>query len=191
MENLFIIDPSSEDGIEKSFELISKDLLNNYSIRINDFIFLFTEIEFYYFHRQFHVDNNTHEHNLPSGKWRCHNQGLDMTFESTDVSDGGILIRGLKQLHPPVEEPYVNGSRRVLFKIFECMNDVLTINSGLYLEKLHDSLNRVIYRTTRQGIKNPTYIDSKYRYFSEQEEWDKKYILSSDKILQKSTWEQL
>ena len=185
------IDSSSHDGIEKSFERISKELLNNYSIRINDFIFHFTEIEFYYYYKGIHEDENTHEHNLPSGKWRCHNQGLDITFESTNISDGGILIRGIKQINPFLEEQYVNGSRRVLFKLFECMNDVLTTNSGLVIEKLTNPHNHEIYRTSRQGIKQDTYINNKYRYFTEQKNWKKKHILTSDKVLDESKWEEI
>ena len=189
--SLLNIDSSSHDGIEKSFERISKELLNNYSIRINDFIFHFTEIEFYYYYKGIHEDENTHEHNLPFGKWRCHNQGLDITFESTNISDGGILIRGIKQINPFLEEPYINGSRRVLFKLFECMKDVFTTNSGLFIEKLPNPLNQEIYRTSRQGIKQDTYINSKYRYFTEQKNWTRKQILSSDKVLDESTWEEV
>jgi hypothetical protein len=178
INELFRIDTSS---IEESFTRISKELFNNYYIKINDSIFLFTEIEFYYFYKGIHEDENTHEHDLPSGRWRCHSQGLDITFESIlpDISDGGILIRGIKQVEPFSDKPYVNGSRRVLFRIFNSLNDVMTLNSGLNLIKTQSPLNHEIYRTSRQGIKQPTYIDSKYRYFTELEYWNWKELGST------------
>jgi len=196
---LFSIDHSSEHEVIRSFERISKELFNNYSIKINESVFHFTEIEFYYFHEGINIDNNTHPHKLSIGKWRGHNQGLDITFDSNNehpYSDGGILIRGIKQVEPITDKPYVNGSRRVIFKIFESLNDVMTINSGVYLVKLQTPLDRKIFRTSRQNLKEETYKDSKYRYFTEQEDWrskqwDGKYNFSNDNIINKSTWEEV
>jgi hypothetical protein len=198
LNELFGIDHSTELGVIQSFESISKKLFNGYSIKINDSTFLFTEIEFYYFFKGVHEDENTHEHEFKSGRWRCHNVGLDITFESNlpDICDGGILIRGIKQVEPFTEKPYINGPRRVICKIFDNLNDVMTINSGIYLVELQNRLTRDIYRTTRQGITQPTYIESKYRYFTEQKEWkskqwDGKYNFSNDKIIDVNTWEQV
>lgn len=189
INELFRVDSTSEKSIVNSFENISKTLFFNYEFRVNNSVFHFTEIEFYYYHESQHPDKNTHEHSIKSnGRWRGHNQGLDMTFQSTEMSDGGILIRGLKRVQPEVE--YINGSRRVIFKLFSCFNDVLSMNSGFYLVKLSESLHREkIFRTSRQGITQPTFLDSKYRYFTEFDKWDIRDISSTDKIRNKSTWE--
>lgn len=198
LNELFRINHSSEHEVIQSFERISKELLNNYSIKVNDSTFLFTEIEFYYFYKVIHEDENTHEHEFKAGRWRCHNVGLDITFESIlpDVCDGGILIRGIKQVEPLTDKPYVNGPRRVICKIFDHLNDVLTVNAGIYLIELPTPLDREIFRTSRQGIKGKSYIDSKYRYFTEQKEWkskqwDRKYSFSNDKIPDETTWEKI
>jgi hypothetical protein len=198
LNELFGIDHSSELEVVQSFERISKELLNCYSLKINDSTFLFTEIEFYYFYKGVHEDENTHEHEFKSGMWRCHNVGLDITFESIlpDVCDGGILIRGIKQVEPFTEKPFVNGPRRVINKIFDNLNDVMSLNTGINLFKLPRPLGREIFRTSRQNVKEETYKDSKYRYFTEQKEWkskqwDGKYNFSNDKITDVTSWEQV
>jgi len=185
LNELFRINHSSETDIENSFERISKELLKNYSLKVNDSTFLFTEIEFYYFNKDYHEDINTHKHELPCGRWRCHGSGLDITFESNvpNKTDpcfyGGILIRGIKQINPPTDRPFVNGPLRTIYKIFNSMNDIMTINTGIFLVKLQKSLNREIYRTSRQGVTQPPFDKYKYRYFTELDNWDWKLLGST------------
>jgi len=179
LQNLLRIDHSSVENIEKSFERISKELFNNYSLKINDLTFHFTELEFYYFYKGVHEDNNTHKHELSFGRWRCHDSGIDITLESNVLKKtdpefyGGILIRGLKQVST---RTYINGPIRIKFHFFNCLKDVMNSNSGIYIDPCPHQVNREIYKTTRQGIIKPSYLDSKYRFFTELDNWDKKMV---------------
>jgi len=105
--------------IENSFDRIAKDLLTNYALMVNETEIRFTEIEFYFFHEDFHKDEYTHEHGRNSGEWRFHNQGLDITFQSDSKSDGGILIRGIL-----LNGKYINGPRKVVREIFEAFGKI-------------------------------------------------------------------
>src|SRR5688572_17782985 len=90
--------------IEKSFDRIALELLRRKALIVNNKVFRFTEIEFYYFNEDYHKDQYTHPHKRESGEWRFHNQGIDITFESSEKCDGGILIRGIL-----IDSEYVNG----------------------------------------------------------------------------------
>lgn len=75
MEQLNLnIDTTSQESIQFSFENIAKDILLNWQLRVNDALFSFTEIEFYYFHKGIHEDNATHIHDYDQGLWRFHSQ---------------------------------------------------------------------------------------------------------------------
>jgi len=202
LNGLLSIDHSSEKGVIQSFERISNELLNNYSLVINNITFLFTEIEFYYYHSVNHKDKNTHRHDYQEGRWRFHGSGLDITFKSNIKENtnpefyGGILIRGLKQIDPTITCPYVNGPLRSLVKIFHCMNNVTSCNSGLILLKRHDSLQRKIHKTSRHGVGPSPYEKSDYRYFTEQKEWnnnqwDGKHLSTKDEINNQNSWKKV
>ena len=109
--------------IEKSFDRIAKDILLNKSLYMNDIEFRFTEIEFYYIHKDNHPDNYTHQLKRDKGEWRFHNQGFDITFDgNNDISDGGILIRGIS-----IKDEYVNGPIKVLKKYLNVLEKLLKV----------------------------------------------------------------
>lgn len=133
----------NNEKVENSFDRIANDLLKNYALFVNNTEFRFTEIEFYYYSEIYHPDNYTHEHNRNAGEWRFHNQGLDLTFQSDEKSDGGILIRGILS-----ESKYVNGPRKVLGEIFQSFG------------KAFDSTIIILRPTTRRDV----YIYKTFRH---------------------------
>lgn len=159
------------EDIQGSFERISKDLIRNYQLVVNNKHFAFTEIEFYYFHTEKHRDFSVHKHMLPEGNWRAHNQGLDITFAGTDKTDGGILIRGIREIG---SENYTNGPRKVIFKIFESF-PLIHKRGEIRLESKTPPSTNDIKRTFRHGISKTTeneFREAKYRYFTDWDSWE-------------------
>lgn len=166
----------NEDKIEESFDRIANDLLKNYALFVNNVEYRFTEIEFYYFNEIKHPDKYTHEHNRDEGEWRFHNQGIDLTFQSSDKIDGGILIRGILK-----ENKYVNGPRKVLGEIFQSFGNAL--DSTLFVLKPTLTRDIDIHKTFRHlpnKNNDENYHKKPYRYLTDIEELD---IPSSQKAL--------
>src|ERR1035437_6802829 len=150
IKHLFLdIEKNSKETIKTSFDRIAIDLINNWGLKINQDIYSFTEIEFYYFLTNIHEDNATHKHDFDEGHWRCHSQGLDITFQASesDKSDGGILIRGLKH-----KNKYVNGPIRILGLIFENFGQVTTLNKEFGLVPIINPTASIIFKTKRHGL---------------------------------------
>jgi hypothetical protein len=148
--------------IEESFDRIARELLNNRILLVNDSKFILTEIEFYYFFKNHHEDNYTHIHSRNSGEWRFHNQGLDITFQSSKESDGGILLRGLN-----IDNDFINGPRKVIRKIFEYFNKVTDENKlQLIASKSRDTKIIKTYRHLPNKQKHPDFHDKYYRYLT-------------------------
>jgi len=187
MEQLNLnIDATSHESIQCSFDRIASDILLNWQLKVNESLFSFTEIEFYYFHKGIHEDNATHIHNYNRGLWRFHNQGLDITLQSSDISDGGILIRGVQS-----EQGNINGPRRILEIIFKNFNQVTTIPQQFGIVPRIVSESKEIYRTGRHGLsatQNNSFKDELYRYYTDIDKWEKKHVsqLERDKIKQNS-----
>jgi hypothetical protein len=162
------------DAIEASFDRIAKEILLQKALVVNGKIIRFTEIEFYYFHETHHPDNYTHKHDREAGEWRFHNQGIDITFESTQVSDGGILIRGIL-----VDGKYVNGPRKIWTSIFKTFGKVSEPTS--FVLDTVETRNVEIIKTFRilsNKIGYPEYHKKHYRYLVDLDDLD---ILHSDK----------
>lgn len=156
----FKIDPNE---IEKSFDRIAVDLLTKSHLIVNDKEFRFTEIEFYYFHDDYHQDKYTHEHERFEGEWRFHNQGLDITLDGDDKSVGGILIRGIEY-----NGVYTNGPRNIISRIFEEFGKV-NDNNCLRLSQ-SDAKSFEITKTFRHLPNKQVddlYIHKPYRYLTD------------------------
>lgn len=157
-------------AIEQSFDRIAKELLIENALYINDKVFRFTEIEFYYYNKEFHPDKYTHEHSLREGQWRFHNQGIDITFNSDDnlQIDGGILIRGVL-----LNNKYINGPRKIITAFFEAFGNI-TDNTNFIL-KISEKRDVEIIKTFRQlpnKIEYPIYHKKHYRYITDLEKID-------------------
>jgi hypothetical protein len=174
-----IIRSDNAAAITKSFDRIAIELMSNWQLKVNKELFSFTEIEFYFFKYQIHEDTATHEHNYPEGRWRCHLQGLDITFPQTDDSDGGILIRGVRS-----NNVYINGPKRVLSTIFSNLLPVTIVAQeiGLVPNSTLEQVN--IFKTSRHGLSNDTgnkFSDSLYRYYRDLGNWENKHVSQSEK----------
>lgn len=170
--------------IEESFDRIAKELLLEKGIYINDKIFRFTEIEFYYFNEELHPDEYTHEHSRAGGQWRFHNQGIDITLPSQDKIDGGILIRGIS-----VDQKYINGPRKVINAFFEAFGSVIN-NTHFVLKECNKRDLKIIktFRHLPNKIKYPHFHTKHYRYIVEFEKTNilnnvKGFILKDHQIL--------
>ncbi|GAO29933.1 hypothetical protein [Geofilum rubicundum] len=136
---------------------------------MNEKVFRFTEIEFYYYHEPGHEDTYTHPHQRAAGEWRFHSQGFDLTLEGDEgTKDGGILIRGL---YGPTSEndeataSYVNGPRKVLVKIFEAFGSAF--EPGCIQLKEAAEWDVEVYKVFRHipnKEKDRDFIDKPYRY---------------------------
>lgn len=152
------------NNIENSFDRMAIDLFRNWALFVNNKKILFTEIEFYYFHDN-HKDEYTHPHKRDVGEWRFHNQGLDITFQGDEKSDGGILIRGIY-----VDGKYINGPRLVIGEIFTQMGSVNELNQ-VQLKRISPIHNDVIktFRHLPNKINYPEFHDKQYRYIADLE----------------------
>lgn len=151
-----------KENIEGSFDRIATDLLLQKALFVNGKEIRFTEIEFYYFD-PVHQDKYTHEHLRKVGEWRFHNQGLDITFQGDETTDGGILIRGIL-----VDNKYINGPRKVVGKIFELFGKV-SENSTIVL--LDSSVRKTEIIKTFRHLPNkdndPDFQNKPYRYLTD------------------------
>ena len=153
---------------------------------VNNKEFRFTEIEFYYYHKKIHEDNFTHEHKRKQGMWRAHNQGFDITFEGNEISDGGILIRGIKQKS---NNKYTNGPRRCIFQIFEKFNNINGLPNIIKFKYKPKEKLTTIYKTFRQLSDNQQqecFADNYYRYYTEIEKWQSKHIINKQRNAMKT-----
>lgn len=175
----FEINDLSEKSIVESFDEIAKELLYNYSLLVNGKEIEFTEIEFYYFKTGIHEDKSVHQHDYKAGMWRFHRAGLDITFESTETSDGGILIRGIKD-----SDKYTNGSLRVVTYIFKQFGNVEGQGSLSLIKKKKKNNILTIYKSPRHGLGKTVseeFKKKKYRYSLDVENWDKKHFSKKNK----------
>lgn len=90
----FKIKIDSFDSVQKSFTSIASELINNHELKINDKIFQFIDIEFYFFNN-IHKDGFTMSHNRKLGEFEAHRYGIDISLGNSNNSYGGILIKSL------------------------------------------------------------------------------------------------
>ncbi len=166
-------------SIHASFDRIAEDLITNWNLKVNDSLYTFTELEFYFFKYNIHEDIATHEHDYGEGKWRFHLQGLDITFPTTNNSDGGILLRGIKS-----GNEFINGPKRVLEMIFRKMNPVTEIHNQFGLVPALEKQDIIICKTFRHGLSNSQgndFKDAPYRYYTDIDFWKQKHVGITDK----------
>lgn len=107
------------ETIEKDFDRIANDLMNNWVLAVNETHYRLTEIEFYC--KSVLADGPikdpyTHGHSeqLKSGTWYFHGSGIDLTFGCNEYY-GGILIRGLQRLN---DGKHITGPLNTVTEIF-------------------------------------------------------------------------
>ena len=180
----------NEDQIEASFRNIANTLLLEKGLQVNNALFRFTEIEFYYNCPE-HKDEFTHAHEMETGRWRFHNQGFDITLKG-ETGYGGILIRGVNNSLKALgdEQKYVNGPRRVLFEIFKHLAPVETTKNKLGIVDT-ERLTTKVFETYREGLgetehthqlTGKSFKEIDYRFIVEPQRFDKKQFSGAEKI---------
>ena len=113
------------EGVEwvnprESFVRIAEILMWKYAIKKGDKRYAIVEIEFYLYSKD-HKDYITYPRTIKAGRWFFHQSGVDLTFESNEISFGGILIRGLYKLHPITkdEERYIFGPQKCVNELWD------------------------------------------------------------------------
>ena len=162
-------------NIEKSFDRIAGNLINDHLLIAGEKAYELTEIEFYYnkYEPQASVDNFAHHHGAkhPDGTWRLHGAGLDIVLKKADDYYGGILIRGLQEVKNASEAAVViDGPWNTATTL---IRDMGTANAaeGFYLKKRTQSVQREFIKSPRVGLflkkeQDLEYICKPWRYTS-------------------------
>ena len=115
------LDNMNGKAIEKTFEEIANNLINNYYIKCNEKNYCFAEIEFYYYDKdRYNQEWNEKTYprtNKKAGQLFFHYSGVDICFDSNFANGrfGGILIRSL----------YDKTSNRFIMGPLLCVNEML------------------------------------------------------------------
>ncbi|MDE6535363.1 MAG: hypothetical protein K2K82_05060 [Muribaculaceae bacterium] len=104
--------PTTTEDIRKYFSETANLLMNNYVISKRGIEYEIVEIEFYLFTHD-HPDVITYPRDCKAGQWFFHPSGVDLTFATTDMQFGGILIRGLRE---------TKGKRKQVFGPLKCVD---------------------------------------------------------------------
>jgi hypothetical protein len=182
---MFHIDENQRIDVE--FRRIANTLLLKKKLVVNEIKYRLTEIEFYY-HSNIHPDPYTHKHSLEAGKWRFHNQGLDISLKGNE-GYGGILIRGIET--NGVKKTYINGPRRVIFEFTKYLNPVQKLNNIFGIEDAEPEEHE-IFECFRHGLteKKTTlkdncaidFLNAKYRFIVKPQKFDRKEFSGSEAI---------
>lgn len=104
IDNLFI-NNSSLLEVESSFFRIAKWLFENVQLQVNENIYRFLDIEFYYFSKSQFEDIYAHKDKMQlcCGRWYFHGSGIDITI-GDGRNYGGILLRAISKLSSSEDE---------------------------------------------------------------------------------------
>jgi hypothetical protein len=166
---------------------ISKDILQNYSIELNNISCDIVEIEFYY-HSKSHKDIYTHKHsieNLPhyeTGQFRIHGAGIDIAISSSEKkSYGGILLRTIEDKNGG----RIEGPIKVCDTIIKNMGNIE--GSSIRLAKKECAVSIDIHQAPRVGLKPKKgnyseqqlkFLVEDYRFFTDLKLENEKYFIA-------------
>jgi len=164
------------------FYKISKDIMKNYVLQIDDLKIELKELEFYLFDCEKHPDIYVHQNDIQkntSNFLYVHDSwgnrgGLDLTFGNGKYY-GGILIRGIK-----IDGKYISGPVKLRNYIVSKLPKEKTINSYKDLQEYfysiknnisfieeHNASDTTIFHSTRFGLdeeKTSKYSQALYRF---------------------------
>ena len=157
--------------IEKSFNRIATDLMNNWILIAGNKSYRICELEFYY-ESDSHNDPYIHGHELQkeSGKWYFHGPGLDLTFGSGNYHRS-ILIRAIYDLD---KSKYIYGPIKTVTELLGNLPGIFGGDFSLRLEldtmaKINNE-DKKIFEAPRVGLNKEKdlkgdFFDNKYRFF--------------------------
>ncbi len=176
------VTPETEhDDLISTFEAIADCMLKEVQIQKGDKRYSILEIEFYYCSPEYPQPLNpnkkgqhlkvTYERKAAAGDWFLHQYGIDLCFESDNLTAfGGILIRSIKEeKSEPILGPV--SVRKELLSVFSAFKDSAT----------EEEMPRIVDGHTNAEVADPTYRynidDKKYfevkGYFKDREYHDK------------------
>jgi hypothetical protein len=138
------------ENIEKSFNRIATDIMNNWILKAGDKSYRICELEFYY-KSVSHQDPYIHGHELQKqmGKWYFHGSGLDLTFGNVE-DPGSILIRSIYNID---NQRYIYGP---LNTASELLGNLPGINGGNFSLRLEpDDMGKIKSEEKIKPIKAP------------------------------------
>jgi hypothetical protein len=159
--------------IPKEFDIIAKELFNNYEIKKGKQRYRFLEIEFYYYSEQ-HKDSPIYERTCERG-WFFHQSGVDISFYSDEKEYGGILIRSIENLDT---KKITTGPLRVAYKLFDFIkfgnNGKADVSSIPILVPAKEKFNVHLRKEKRFNISN----EKQYRYLDKRAKlnWNNQYV---------------
>lgn len=171
---LMSLDADSKiEMIESTFEVIAKELINNYHIQKGKEEYYFMHIEFYFCNKN-HLDIISYPRKLDAGKWFFHQSGVDLTFNSSyeghekaintmsDFYFGGILIRDIIK-RSDMEKKF-GGPYKCEWELFDFLEAFSPTSQVPYLEKNSQSLDINIeeYKVKREFSYDEQKVKSKY-----------------------------
>lgn len=179
---------------EQLFYEIAKRLMNKFCLRVGNKKFILTEIEFYYFQKNYHCDCNVHQHELQKefGIY-LHDKhgrgGMDITFGSKECY-GGILVRGIKE---DSKQNFISGPlnvtdviTKVLERKYEDIQGRNLLSKEIVLEKMNIQFEDIFYGPRIGLVNENDFLVKNYRfitYFSPQHKFLEKgivYLASND-----------
>jgi len=143
-------------------------------LKINDKIYKFIDIEFYFFNKH-HKDGYVLEHKRKIGEFEAHKYGVDISLGNSKESYGGILIKALKD-----EDNNIIIKSKIKNTI---INNLIISKNIISLVKKIKTTQYELIRTSRDKLgkievsKNKTnhYKSAKYRYVIYDSELFKSY----------------
>lgn len=163
------------NNISEQFDVIAKELFQNYQIVKGDRTYEFWEIEFYYFN-QSHIDVITYPRTTNAGLWFFHVSGVDITFQSVEGEFyGGILIRGIKERNGKIISGPIKCVDK-LFDVFDIEDDSFNAKAMPKIVAKDNAISVTIEKTERWIPNGEKKIESKCKKMNLDFEDCKKYL---------------
>ena len=143
----------------QTFTSIAKELINSYTLKVNDTLIELCDLEFYW-NGTNHEDLNTHKHDYSHGQLRPHISGYDIALENHH-GHGGILIRGIVKEKTATYGPFLCAD-----EIFKSAGHLGKNGLVLKLEERTEKTNHPVHATKRVNLKKESYKDAPYRFIA-------------------------
>lgn len=156
----------SLEALENAFTEIADALLNNFAIKRGEKEYRFVEIEFYHNRTDDDGKKITYKRGFAkSCDFFFHDYGVDLCFESTPDSYGGILIRSIE-----CDGEFINGPVRVTDRLFDKFSALHTPEDFPCLKPMAiQEDNHIIPVASCRWIKTSK---KKYRYTWPRKKWN-------------------
>lgn len=202
MKNWILAKIKSEEkkeiiNYEDIFHSIAKKFMNEFQLKVNDTLFDFTEIEFYYFHKKYQPDCNVHQHRYQKDfSIYFHDKhgrgGVDIGFGDTECY-GGILIRGIQDTSSYIDGPINVADKicEVLSKKYDNLTGMNLLDNKIFIEG-KEQTDECIFVGPRVGlVKDNEYLIKKFRFithFKKEHRFKEKSLifLFSEKCVEKN-----